>query len=98
MSSCGFTSFVKDDMPSWTGPTYIPRIKNMYGNDAKKMPFDFPEVVGALAPRPFLACAAIHDDDVIGFTGCIRCVRRPARRATDGDRVRRRTYVEPGQA
>ncbi len=63
VSSCGFTSFLKDDMPSWTGPVYMPRIAKVYGNDARKMPFDFTEVVAALAPRPFLACAASKDDD-----------------------------------
>lgn len=63
VSSCGFTSFLKDDMPSWTGPVYMPRIASVYKNDAKKMPFDFTEIVAALAPRPFLACAATKDDD-----------------------------------
>lgn len=63
VSSCGFTSFLKDDMPSWTGPVYMPRITSVYKNDARKMPFDFTEIVAALAPRPFLACAATRDDD-----------------------------------
>ena len=63
VSSCGFTSFVKDDMPSWTGPRYMPRIKTVFENDARKMPFDFSEVVATLAPRPFLAVAATKDND-----------------------------------
>jgi dienelactone hydrolase len=63
VSSCGFTRFHKDDMPSWTGPRYMPRITSVYKNNADLVPFDFTEVVAALAPRPFLACAAIHDDD-----------------------------------
>jgi lysophospholipase L1-like esterase/cephalosporin-C deacetylase-like acetyl esterase len=63
VSSCGFTSFLKDDMPSWTGPRYMPLIKTVFGNDAKKMPFDFTEVVASLAPRPFLAVAATKDND-----------------------------------
>ena len=63
VSSCGFTAFQKDDMPSWTGPRYMPRIKSEFGNDAKKVPFDFHEIVAAFAPRPFLACAAEKDAD-----------------------------------
>ncbi|MEI8384023.1 MAG: alpha/beta fold hydrolase [Planctomycetota bacterium] len=63
VSSCGFTTFRKDDLPSWTGPTYMPRIAAQFGNDVKRVPFDFEEIVGSLAPRPFLACAAERDDD-----------------------------------
>lgn len=73
VSSCGFSSFLKDDMPSWTGPVYMPRIKNVYKNDARQMPFDFPEIIASFAPRPFLACAALHDDDfaVAGVKECL---------------------------
>lgn len=63
VSSCGFTTFRKDDLPSWTGPVYMPRIKAEFGNDVARMPFDFTGVVAAFAPRPFLACAAEQDDD-----------------------------------
>ena len=63
VSSCGFTRFHKDDVPSWTGPRYMPRIASQFQNDADKLPFDFTEIVAALAPRPFLACAAQRDDD-----------------------------------
>ena len=63
VSSCGFTTFRKDDLPSWTGKVYMPRIKTEFGTDVAKMPFDFTEVVAAFAPRAFLACAAEKDDD-----------------------------------
>jgi len=63
VSSCGFPSFLKDDMPSWTGPRYMPRIASVYKNDARRMPFDCTEIVASLAPRAFLACAATKDDD-----------------------------------
>lgn len=77
VSSCGFTSFKKDDMPSWTGKVYIPRIAKVYSNDAAKVPFDFPEIVASFAPRPFLACAAKHDDDfdVSGVRDCLASAR-----------------------
>jgi dienelactone hydrolase len=63
VSSCGFTSLRKDDLPSWTGRNYMPRIATEFQNDIAKMPFDFDELVAALAPRPFLAVAATRDDD-----------------------------------
>jgi dienelactone hydrolase len=77
VSSCGFTSFKKDDLPSWTGKVYMPRIAKVYGNDAAKVPFDFPEIVASFAPRPFLACAANHDDDfdVSGVRDCLASAR-----------------------
>lgn len=63
VSSCGFSTFAKDDIPSWTGPRYMPRIANEFGNAANRVPFDFPELIAALAPRPFLAIAATRDSD-----------------------------------
>lgn len=63
VSSCGFTSMQRDDVPSWSGAAYMPRIANKFANDAKRLPFDFAELVAALAPRPFLACAAEGDTD-----------------------------------
>jgi dienelactone hydrolase len=63
VSNCGFCTFRKDDVPSWTGPVYMPRIAAEFGNDAKRVPFDFQELVAGLAPRAFLAIAAEKDDD-----------------------------------
>ena len=63
VSSCGFTTFRKDDLPSWTGKSYMPRIESQFGNDVGQMPFDFPEIIATFAPRPFLAIAAQQDSD-----------------------------------
>jgi dienelactone hydrolase len=63
VSSCGFCPFSKDDVPSWTGPRYMPRIAAQFHNDAGRVPFDFPELIAALAPRAFLAVAAEKDND-----------------------------------
>ena len=63
VSSCGFTRFPKDDLPSWTGKNYMPRIASLYNNDPQRVPFDFPELIATFAPRPFLACAATRDSD-----------------------------------
>ncbi|MDP7017544.1 MAG: DUF2920 family protein [Pirellulaceae bacterium] len=76
VSSCGFTRFHKDDVPSWTGPRYMPRIKADFGSDADRVPFDFTEIVAAFAPRPFLAVAAERDSDF--DAGGVRDVIRSA--------------------
>ncbi len=63
VSSCGFSSMQKDDVPSWTGPSYMPLIASEFKNDPKRLPFDFHELIAALAPRPFFASAATKDSD-----------------------------------
>ncbi|MSR53581.1 MAG: DUF2920 family protein [Gemmataceae bacterium] len=63
VSSCGFSSMRKDDLPSWTGLTYMPRIKTEFANDVQRLPFDFHEIVAGFAPRAFLAVATDKDDD-----------------------------------
>jgi hypothetical protein len=76
VSSCGFCSFptyMKGDLTGWSHAGYMPRIRTDFGRDPAKMPFDFPEVVAALAPRPFLACAPVGDSnfDVQGVKDCL---------------------------
>jgi hypothetical protein len=76
VSSCGFCSFpryMKGNLAGWSHAGYMPRIRSMCGCDPTKMPFDFTEVVAALAPRPFLACAPAGDTnfDVQGVRDCI---------------------------
>jgi dienelactone hydrolase len=64
VSCCGFTRFHKymeGDLTGWTGPRYMPRIASCYGSHPDQVPFDFTELIGALAPRPFLAVAPLHD-------------------------------------
>jgi dienelactone hydrolase len=76
VSSCGFTSFPKyygGNLKGWTSPRYMPRIASVYDSKPDRMPFDFPEVVAALAPRAFLAAAPLGDDnfEVSGVRDCI---------------------------
>ena len=63
VSNCGFSSMRKDDVPSWNGKSYMPRIKSEFADDVMKLPFDFHEVVAAFAPRAFLAIATDKDND-----------------------------------
>jgi predicted dienelactone hydrolase len=76
VSSCGFNSFPKyfrGNLKGWSHNGYMPRIASVYELKPDKMPFDFTEVVGALAPRAFLASAPLHDDnfEVSGVKDCM---------------------------
>lgn len=97
VSSCGFSHFRKDDVPSWTGPRYMPRIASEFGNDPARVPFDFPELIAALAPRPFLACAAKKDDD-FDYTGVEEVIRaaRPVYRLYGSEGKVEAFYPEGG--
>jgi len=80
VSNCGFTSFPKyyrGNLKGWTSDRYMPRIASVYNNDPKQVPFDFPELIGALAPRAFLAIAPLHDDnfEVSGVDDCINAAK-----------------------
>jgi dienelactone hydrolase len=80
VSNCGFTSFPKyygGKLAGWTSNRYMPRIVSVYNNDPKQVPFDFPELIGGLAPRAFLAVAPLHDDnfEFSGVDDCINAAR-----------------------
>lgn len=62
--SCGFTGFqdyYKGKIAPWAQDRYMPRISTVYGNDPEKVPFDFYEVLAALAPRPVFVNAPLRD-------------------------------------
>jgi dienelactone hydrolase len=76
VSSCGFNAFPKyygGNLKGWSHKGYMPRIAETYGADPKKMPFDFTELVGALAPRPFFINAPLGDAnfEVTGVKDCV---------------------------
>jgi len=71
VSSCGLDSFLdyKDARPElwrleqgWAQTRYMARLAN-YQNRLEEIPFDFYELVGALAPRRVLIIAPIHDSN-----------------------------------
>ncbi len=79
-TSCGFTAFSKyygGDLTGWSHKGYMPRIASVYGKDPARMPFDFPELLAALAPRPVFINAPLRDEnfDVSGVDDCIRAAR-----------------------
>ncbi|HNZ49127.1 MAG TPA: alpha/beta fold hydrolase [Candidatus Hydrogenedentes bacterium] len=76
VTSCGFTAFPRymgGDLRGWTHDGYMPCIAAVYENSPERVPFDFPEVLGALAPRPVFINAPVHDDnfDVTGVQECV---------------------------
>ncbi|HEY1598927.1 MAG TPA: alpha/beta fold hydrolase [Pirellulales bacterium] len=71
VSSCGWTPFhdyYEGKIAGWTSDRYMPRLRDAYGLDADRVPFDFYEVVAALAPRAFFSNSPLHDNnfDVAG--------------------------------
>jgi dienelactone hydrolase len=77
VTSCGFNSFHKyygGDLTGWSHKGYMPRIASEFGKDPKRMPFDFPEVLAAIAPRAVFVNAPLHDAnfDVSGVRDCLR--------------------------
>jgi acetyl esterase/lipase len=71
VSSCGWTPFhdyYGGKIKGWTSDRYMPRLRDVYALDPDRVPFDFYEVVAALAPRAFFSCSPLHDSnfDVTG--------------------------------
>ncbi len=61
VSSCGFDSFrdyMDGNISGWTSARYMPRLKDY---DAQTTPFDFHELIGALAPRACFVSAPLGD-------------------------------------
>ncbi len=71
VSSCGWTPFhdyYGGNIKGWTSDRYMPRLRDVYGLDPDRVPFDFYEVVAALAPRTFFSNSPLGDGnfDVAG--------------------------------
>ncbi len=66
ISSCGFTPFhdyYGGKIAGWTSDRYMPRLREVYGNDANRVPFDFYEIIAALAPRGFFSSSPTRDSN-----------------------------------
>ena len=80
ISSCGFNAFGRyygGDLTGWSHKGYMPRIAEVYGKDPRQMPFDFPELIAALAPRPFFTNSPVDDInfEVSGVRECIAAAK-----------------------
>lgn len=81
VSSCGWTPFhdyYDGDIAGWTSDRYMPRLRDVYELDPDRVPFDFYEVVAALAPRAFFSNSPLHDDnfDVNGVKKAVSAARQ----------------------
>ena len=81
VTSCGFDSYrdykggnerVWFYEKGWCGSRYMPRMSNYRGR-LHEIPFDFPELLGALAPRPVFINAPLHDSN-FRWESVDRCV------------------------
>lgn len=75
ITSCGFNSFEDyygGNLKGWTSLRYMPRISSLYQSSPSKMPFDFPEVLAAIAPRGIFVNAPRGDSNfaVLGVEKC----------------------------
>ena len=80
VTSCGFTAFhhyYGGKLAGWTSDRYMPRIRENYGNDPGRVPFDFYEVIAALAPRPVFINAPLRDGN-FDVTGVRKVVKAAA--------------------
>lgn len=77
VTSCGFTSFRKyygGNLTGWSHAGYMPRIASFYGKSPERMPFDFSDVLVAIAPRPVFINAPLHDSN-FEWSGVDDCVQ-----------------------
>lgn len=66
VSSCGWTPFhdyYQGKIAGWTSDRYMPLLKTDFELDPDRVPFDFYEVVAAMAPRTFLSISPLHDSN-----------------------------------
>jgi dienelactone hydrolase len=80
VSSCGFNAFPNyygGKIAGWSHKGYMPRLRERYELNLKRVPFDFPELIGALAPRGFFANAPMRDAnfEVAGVRVCFDAAR-----------------------
>jgi dienelactone hydrolase len=66
VTSCGFTAYhdyYQGNLAGWTSDRYMPRIRDVYGNNPDQIPFDFHEILAAIAPRSIFINAPTGDDN-----------------------------------
>lgn len=64
VSSCGWTplhDYYGGDLKGWTSDRYIPAIRDRYELDPDKVPFDYYELIAALAPAAFFSNSPLRD-------------------------------------
>jgi len=80
VTSCGFTSFYKyygGDLTGWSHKGYMPNIATRYEKSPSRMPFDFTEIIGAIAPRALFINAPLKDSnfEISGVYDCVNAAK-----------------------
>lgn len=93
VTSCGWTPFADyygGNIKGWTGDRYMPRLRDVYKLDPKRVPFDFYELVAALAPRHFYSVSPLrdHNFDVNGVRKAEAEARQVYKLLGAGDNLR----------
>jgi pimeloyl-ACP methyl ester carboxylesterase len=93
VTSCGFTAFhhyYGGKLAGWTSSRYMPRIRDVYENDPDQVPFDFYEVLAAIAPRGVYINAPLGDSnfDVAGVRKVVEQVGGVYRLLEAGEQLR----------
>ncbi|MDP1560032.1 MAG: neutral/alkaline non-lysosomal ceramidase N-terminal domain-containing protein [Pirellulaceae bacterium] len=67
VTSCGWTPFHHYygglKLENWAQERYMPWMRDVFQSDPDQVPFDFYEVVAALAPRTFYSCSPVNDEN-----------------------------------
>jgi pimeloyl-ACP methyl ester carboxylesterase len=75
VSSCGWTQFENYDIGEegskryggrlgpWAQTKYMPLIRSKYDLDVRKIPFNFSDVISAIAPRAFFSVSPLNDSN-----------------------------------
>lgn len=78
VSSCGWTPFhdyYEGNIKGWTSDRYMPLLRDQFNLDPDQVPFDFYEVVAALAPRAFFSSSP-KDDSNFEIAGVKKAIPR----------------------
>jgi len=100
VSSCGWTphhDYYAGNLAGWSGERYLPRFREVYGLDPNRVPFDYYELISALAPRGFFSCSPVGDSNfaVIGVKKTMPVAQEVFDLLSAGDRLQIR-YPECG--
>jgi pimeloyl-ACP methyl ester carboxylesterase len=66
VTNCGWTPFADykgGNITGWASDRYMPRLRDVYHLNVAEAPFDFYEVIAAIAPRALLSISPLRDDN-----------------------------------
>ena len=81
VTSCGFNALAKykgGNLKGWDQKRYMPLIGERYHNSPSEVPWDFADILGAIAPRAIFINAPLHDDnfEVSGVDDSVRPLKK----------------------